>query len=98
MVIWRGLVGSSVSDPLASWELWVERILVALTDGDSPALGSGWRITAKRTDFYLDPIADVETFHLSAHGPNDRYEGHRFHFRVDRKGIEEVRGRGDLLT
>src|ERR1035438_4926345 len=31
--------------------------MVALTGGDSPALGNIWRITAKKADFYLDPSA-----------------------------------------
>ncbi len=38
-----------------------KQILVALTAGDSPALGNIWRINAKNTDFYLDPVGEVGT-------------------------------------
>ncbi len=51
-----------------------EEIIVAFTAGDSPALGNIWRITAKKTDFYLDSVGEVgNAIHLSAHGPNDRH-------------------------
>ena len=59
--------------------------MVALTVGESPALGNIWRITAKTTDFYLDPLGEAGTVaHLSVHGPNERFNGHRFHIKVDR--------------
>jgi hypothetical protein len=58
---------------------------VAFTVGDSPALGNVWRITAKKTDFYLDPLGDAGTYaHLSVHGPSESHPGHRFHIKVDR--------------
>ena len=60
--------------------------MVALTAGDSPALGNIWRITAKKTDFYLDPLGQAGTVaHLSVHGSDERFDGHRFHVKVDRK-------------
>ena len=33
-----------------------QEILVALTAGDSNALGKIWRITAKKSGFYLEPL------------------------------------------
>jgi hypothetical protein len=60
--------------------------MLALTLGDSPALGNIWRVTAKKTDFYLDPLDDAGAVgHLSVHGPNDRFDGHRFHMKCDRR-------------
>ncbi|WFE37690.1 hypothetical protein [Micromonospora sp. WMMD998] len=77
----------------------IKEILVAFTAGDSPALGNIWRITAKKSDFYLDPHATVEAFHLSAHGPNgDHPDGHRFHVRVDRKAAAAIQAQGDFIS
>lgn len=60
--------------------------MIVLTADDSPALGNIWRMTSKRTDFYLDPLGQAGTaVHLSVHGPNDRFDGHRFHIRTDRQ-------------
>ena len=60
--------------------------MLALTLGDSLALGNIWRITAKKTDFYLDPLDEAGAVgHLSVHGPNERFDGHRFHMKVDRR-------------
>ena len=62
--------------------------MLALTAGESPALGNIWQITAKKTDFYLDPLGQAGTVaHLSVHGPNERFNGHRFHIKVDRRPI-----------
>jgi len=72
--------------------------MVALTAGDSPALGNIWRITAKWTDFYLDPLGQAGTVvHLSVHGPNERFEGHRFHIKVDRQLAATAKSRGDFV-
>lgn len=78
----------------------MDRILVALSaDGrDSPPVGNGWRITSKGTDFYLDPIAETESHHLSAHGPNETHGGHRFHLKVHRKNIKQLREAGDMFV
>ncbi len=47
-----------------------KEIMLALTLGDSAALGNIWRITAKKTDFYLDPLDEAGAVgHLSVHGP-----------------------------
>jgi hypothetical protein len=63
----------------------MKQIIVAFTAGDTPALGRVWRITAKKTDFYLDsPGQAGNVGHLSAHGPSERFDGHRFHIKVDR--------------
>ena len=73
-------------------------ILVALTDGGTNRLGNAWRITAKKSDFYLEPLADHDAMHLSAHGPNALHGGHRFHIRIDRKAAQAARASGDLVA
>ena len=61
-----------------------QEILIAFGGGRPPPLGNVWRITAKKTDFYLQPQGLAGFFHLSAHGPNDVHpDGHRFHVRLD---------------
>ncbi|MGW7682151.1 hypothetical protein ACWGID_15510 [Kribbella sp. NPDC054772] len=65
----------------------MEQMMVALTAGQSPALGNIWRITTKETDFYLDPLGDAGAVHLSVHGPNDLFEEHRFHIKIDRRAV-----------
>jgi hypothetical protein len=47
-----------------------KEILVAFSAPDVGALGNIWRITAKKTDFYLDPLSESSVFHFSVHGPN----------------------------
>jgi hypothetical protein len=76
-----------------------KEILVVRTSGhdSSLALGNVWRITAKKTDFYLDPLAREDVFHLSVHGPNDRFGGHRFHIKVDRQVSATAKERGYFL-
>jgi hypothetical protein len=74
-----------------------QQILIAMTAGDSPALGNVWRLTAKKNDFYLDPVEDAGTFHLSAHGPNERFEGHRFHVKLDRRLAASASERGRFV-
>ncbi len=72
-----------------------EEILVAFSAGGSGALGNIWRITVKKTDFYLDPLGQEDAFHLSVHGPSDRHpDGHRFHVKVDRKAAATVEAQG----
>jgi hypothetical protein len=74
--------------------------MVALTAGNSPTLGNIWRITAKGSDFYLDPIDHVGVAgaaHLSVHGPNDRFTSHRFHIKVDPSMAEAARQRGVFI-
>ena len=71
--------------------------MVALTAGDSPALGNIWRITAKKTDFYLDPLGLAAAVHLSVHGPNERFDGHRFHIKVDRQLAATAKERGHFV-
>lgn len=61
-----------------------QEILIAFGGGRPRPLGNIWRITAKKTDFYLQPHGLAGFFHLSAHGPNDVHpDGHRFHVRLD---------------
>lgn len=64
-----------------------EEILLCLTDGKNHAVGNIWRVTAKKSDFYIDPwgVGEVTGLHVSAHGPNERNPGgHRFHVKIDR--------------
>lgn len=56
-----------------------------------------WRITAKKTDFYLDPRDEDDAFHLSIHGPNDKHDTHRFHIKVDRRKVAKARKRGYVM-
>ena len=76
-----------------------EEIIVVFTAGDSPALGNIWRLTAKNSDFYIDPLGEAgKALHLSAHGPNDRFpDRHRFHMRMDRKKAAQVGDQGHFL-
>jgi hypothetical protein len=79
---------------------WVEleEIMVAFTAGESPALGNIWRITAKKTDFYLDPLGEPgRVAHLSVHGANERFDGHRFHIKVDRRLAAEAKDQGHFV-
>jgi hypothetical protein len=76
-----------------------KEILVAFTVGDSGALGNIWRLTAKRTDFYLDPLGQRDAVHLSVHGPNERLpDGHRFHVKVNRKAAANLRAEGHFIV
>lgn len=75
-----------------------KEILVAFSLGESRPLGNIWRITAKKTDFYLDPLGQNDAFHLSVHGSSARYpDGHRFHVKVDRRAVTTVKARGDFI-
>ena len=74
------------------------QIMIARSAGNSAALGNIWRITAKKTDFYLDPLGQAGTIvHLSVHGPTDRFDGHRFHIRVDREVAAAATGQGYFM-
>jgi hypothetical protein len=75
-----------------------KEILVAFSAPETGALGNIWRITAKKTEFYLDPLGQKDVFHLSVHGPRDHaVNGHRFHVKVDRNGASAVEERGDFI-
>jgi hypothetical protein len=75
-----------------------KQIMVAFSAGDSPALGNIWRITAKKTDFYLDHLGQAGTVgHLSVHGSNERFDGHRFHIKVDRQQAAAVKDQGHFV-
>lgn len=77
----------------------VEQIVVAFSTSDSRPLGNIWRITAKSTDFYLEPTSPPRAFHLSVHGPNSRFPaGHRFHLKVDGRAAAAADRRGDFLV
>lgn len=75
-------------------------ILLAMTAGEppSPALGSIWRITAKKSDFYLDTVGSTgDTMHVSLHGPRDGFSDHRFHLKVDRRAAEAANAAGHFV-
>jgi hypothetical protein len=67
----------------------MHRIMVGFTAGDTPALGRVWRITAKKTDFYIDspsqPDSTDSIAHISAHARNEVFDDHRFHIKIDRQ-------------
>jgi hypothetical protein len=76
-----------------------EEILVAFGTERVGALGTIWRITAKKTDFYLETFGEGNAFHLSVHGPNCRYPSeHRFHVKVNPKAATRVAARGDFIS
>lgn len=73
-------------------------IFIALSAGDHHPRGNIWKITAKKTDFYLDFEGQhAGGFHLSIHGPTDRFAHHRFHIKADRKGVRDARAQGNFL-
>jgi hypothetical protein len=73
-------------------------ILVAFSLGDSQPLGNIWRITAAKTDFYLNPLGEASAYHLSIHGPNKQHpDRHRFHMKVDTSAAGAIKAKGDLI-
>lgn len=70
------------------------QIVVVFSAGDRIPLGTSWRITAKKTDFYLEPSGAAGALHLSAHGPNERFSGHKFHLKADKVQVANARGSG----
>lgn len=73
-------------------------ILLVLAGDDRAARGSIWRITAKKTDFYLDFIGkESGGIHLSVHGPNERFDSHRFHIKTDRRKVHQARTKKAFL-
>ncbi|TGN32998.1 hypothetical protein [Aeromicrobium chenweiae] len=54
-------------------------------------------MTAKKSDFYLEPSGLANALHLSAHGPNEKFPGHRFHLKVDGKRAAAARNRGSVF-
>lgn len=73
-------------------------LFLALADENGAARGGVWRITAKKTDFYLDLIgAQYGGLHLSVHAPNERFEKHRFHIKTDRRKAPQAREKGVYL-
>lgn len=66
------------------------------------ALGNVWRITAKKTDFYLETFggsfSKKSAFHLSIHGPNEQHNnGHRFHLKADPRAVASAREKGHFV-
>lgn len=73
-------------------------ILLALTAGETPPLGNIWRITAKKSDFYLDTVgATGSTMHISLHGPQKDFADHKFHLKVDRRAARNARESGHFV-
>lgn len=73
------------------------QIALVLGDGTGFPLGPCWLMKAARTDFYLEPKG-LGGVHLSVHGPNDRFDGHRFHLKVDRGETARLEARGDFVA
>lgn len=73
------------------------QIVVVLGDGSGVPLGPFWMIKAARTDFYLEP-RNFGAMHLSVHGPNKRFSGHRFHVKLNPAGIHKIRARGGFVA
>jgi hypothetical protein len=73
-------------------------IFIALSADDKLPRGNIWRITAKKTDFYLDfEGRHAGGFHLSMHGPSEVCSDHRFHIRSDRRAVREARALGNFV-
>lgn len=73
-------------------------IFIALSADDNLPRGNIWRITAKKTDFYLDFEGQhAGGFHLSMHGPTEGFSHHRFHIRSDRRAVREARALGNFV-
>lgn len=74
------------------------KIHVALGADDNLARGNIWTITAKKTDFYLDFHGTHNAgMHLSVHGPNEQFETHRFHVKIDRQSVQKARDEGSFV-
>lgn len=75
-----------------------QEIILALAGDDNAARGSIWKLTAKKTDFYLE-FSGKENggIHLSAHGPSEKFESHRFHIKTDRRKAQKARNKGAFL-
>jgi hypothetical protein len=73
-------------------------IFIALSADDNYPRGNIWKITAKKTDFYLDFEGKHGSgFHLSMHGPNEAFEGHRFHIKSDKQAVRNARAEGNFI-
>jgi hypothetical protein len=67
----------------------ITKILVGFTAStDSVPLGTIWLLETANTDFYLKPVGGRSLVHLSAHGPNAQFSGHRFHVKIDQDVAE----------
>lgn len=78
-----------------------QEVFVGLADGqEGHLLGAVWKLTGKKTDFYIEPLGAgrQNPVHISAHGPNERFSGHRFHIKVDREARLEQRRQQGLLV
>lgn len=74
-----------------------QEIVLALSSENRFALGSIWRITAKKADFYIE--AGKSPFaHLSVHGPQKGFTTHRFHMKIDRKVASAAKERGVFVA
>lgn len=74
-------------------------LLLALTDTAGASLGTMWRITTKDRHFYVDFIGTNEAnLHLSLHGPNERFDDHRFHVKIDRRKVKQAHDAGYFMN
>lgn len=73
-------------------------IFIALSAEDNLPRGNIWRVTAKKTDFYLDFEGDhAGGFHLSMHGPSRNFSGHRFHIESNEQAVSTARAKGAFI-
>ena len=75
-----------------------DKIFVTFTGTDELPLGTIWMIQAAKTDFYLKPVGGLPLFHLSAHGPNSVFAGHRFHVKVDDGAVDSRVRKGQFVA
>lgn len=75
------------------------QILFALATTERQAVGNFWRITTRGKGFYLDFIGDhAAGVHLSVHGPQDQFQGHRFHVKASKQEISAAREAGNFAA
>lgn len=77
-----------------------ESALVArlLNDDDRTVLGDPWVITAKKRDFYVQPLDQhSDAFHISCHGPGDGFGDHQFHVKVNQREANQRKERVGML-
>lgn len=75
------------------------QILFALATPERKALGNFWRITTKGKNFYLDFVGNhAAGVHLSAHGPQGKFQKHRFHVKANKQEISTARAAGNLVA
>lgn len=76
----------------------VQRFFFAMAPAGRGPIGSVWRFTGKKSDFYIDLADGAEAMHLSVHGPRASHPQHRFHLRVDQESAATAHERGEFAA